>query len=39
MKGLPAHRAGRLLRFKLSEVDQWVRSWSHGDKAGRRPRE
>jgi excisionase family DNA binding protein len=23
-KGFPAHRAGRLLRFKLSEVDEWV---------------
>ena len=25
-KGFPAHRVGRLLRFKLSEVDDWVRS-------------
>jgi excisionase family DNA binding protein len=25
-KGFPAHRAGRLLRFRLSEVDEWVRS-------------
>lgn len=25
-KGFPAHRVGRLLRFKLSEVDTWVRS-------------
>lgn len=24
-KGFPSHRVGRLLRFKLSEVDQWVR--------------
>jgi len=24
-KGLPAHRVGRLFRFKLSEVDEWVR--------------
>ncbi len=23
-KGLPAHRVGRLLRFKLSEIDEWV---------------
>lgn len=23
--GLPAHRVGRLLRFKLSEIDDWVR--------------
>lgn len=22
---LPAHRVGRLFRFKLSEVDEWVR--------------
>lgn len=25
-KQFPAHRAGRLLRFKLSEVDEWVRA-------------
>jgi excisionase family DNA binding protein len=24
-QGLPAHRVGRLLRFKLSEIDEWVR--------------
>lgn len=24
-KGLPGHRVGRLLRFKLAEVDEWVR--------------
>jgi excisionase family DNA binding protein len=24
-RGLPAHRVGRLLRFKLSEIDEWVR--------------
>jgi excisionase family DNA binding protein len=29
-KGFPAHRVGRLLRFKLSEVDQWVRSSGGG---------
>ena len=23
-KGLPAHRVGRLLRFRLSEVDDWI---------------
>ena len=23
-KGLPAHRVGRLWKFKLSEVDEWV---------------
>ena len=25
-KGLPAHRAGRLLRFGLSEVDAWMKA-------------
>ena len=25
-RGLPAHRVGRLFRFKLSEVDEWVRT-------------
>jgi excisionase family DNA binding protein len=25
-KGFPAHRVGRLLRFKLSEVDEWIES-------------
>lgn len=24
-KGLPAHKIGRLWKFKLSEVDDWVR--------------
>ncbi len=24
-KGFPAHHVGRLFRFKLSEVDEWVR--------------
>lgn len=23
-RGLPAHRVGRLFRFKLSEIDEWV---------------
>lgn len=25
-KGLPAHRVGRLWKFQLSEVDEWVRT-------------
>ena len=25
-KGMPAHRVGRLWKFKKEEVDQWVRS-------------
>jgi excisionase family DNA binding protein len=31
-KGFPAHRVGRLLRFKLSEVDEWVRRGGAGEK-------
>jgi len=30
-KGLPAHRVGKLFRFKLSEVDEWVQSGSAGE--------
>lgn len=30
-KALPAHRVGRVWRFKLSEVDEWVRSGSASD--------
>ena len=30
-KRFPAHRAGRLLRFKLSEVDEWVRGGTGND--------
>ena len=25
-RGLPAHKIGRLWKFKLSEIDEWVRS-------------
>jgi len=35
-KGFPAHRVGRLLRFKLSEVDEWVTT-SGGDDSGSSP--
>lgn len=35
-KDFPAHRAGRLLRFKLSEVDEWVRGTVIETRAGRR---
>src|SRR5437016_5285706 len=30
-KGLPAHKIGRLWKFKLSEVDQWVRTGGAGE--------
>ena len=29
-KGLPAHRVGRLWKFKLSEVDVWVQAGGAG---------
>ena len=32
-KDFPAHRVGRLLRFRLSEVDEWVRT--SGDRHSR----
>ena len=32
--GLPAHRVGRLFRFKLTEVDEWVRAGGANEKTG-----
>jgi excisionase family DNA binding protein len=29
-KGLPAHKIGRLWKFKLSDVDKWVRTRGPG---------
>ena len=29
-KNMPAHRLGRVWRFKASEVDEWVRSGDAG---------
>jgi len=29
--GLPAHRVGRLFRFKISEIDDWVRAGGAGE--------
>lgn len=35
-KSLPAHKVGRLWKFKLSEVDDWVREGgADADKKGR----
>lgn len=34
-KGLPAHRVGRLWKFKLSEVDKWVKKGGASQAAGR----
>jgi excisionase family DNA binding protein len=33
-RGLPAHRVGRLWKFKLSEVDAWVERGGAGDDRG-----
>ena len=30
---LPAHRVGRLFRFKLSEIDEWVRQDNEQEKS------
>ena len=32
-KGLPAHRVGRLWKFKVSEVDDWVRAGGADDES------
>ena len=34
-RGLPAHKIGRLWKFKLSEVDVWVRAGGAGGADGR----
>jgi len=33
-KSLPAHRLGRVWRYKLTEVDEWVRSGKAGSEEG-----
>ncbi|MCE0883424.1 helix-turn-helix domain-containing protein [Pseudomonas putida] len=35
-KGLPAHKIGRLWKFQLSEIDEWVRVGGADDDAERR---
>lgn len=32
-KGLPAHKIGRLWKFQLSEIDEWVRAGGAEDNA------
>lgn len=32
VKGMPAHRAGRLWKFKRDEVDGWVKSGGAADR-------
>ncbi|MCG8555101.1 MAG: helix-turn-helix domain-containing protein [Proteobacteria bacterium] len=35
-RGLPAHKIGRLWKFKLSEVDEWVRAQGDDAPVGRK---
>lgn len=37
-RGLPAHKIGRLWKFKLSEVDDWVRAGGAVDEEPETPR-
>ena len=32
-KDMPAHKVGRLWRFKISEIDEWVRSSGAANKS------
>ena len=34
-RGLPAHRVGRLWKFKASEVDEWVRAGGASEQSQR----
>ena len=36
-KHLPAHRVGRLWKFKVTEVDEWVRAGGADDATGNEP--
>ena len=36
-KGMPAHRAGRLWKFKREEVDGWMKSGGASDRQGPDP--
>jgi len=33
-RNMPAHKVGRLWKFKISEVDEWIRSGGAADKSG-----
>ncbi|MBO2660804.1 transcriptional regulator [Shewanella algae] len=35
-KNMPAHRIGRFWKFKMDEVDQWVRSGGAAESDGER---
>lgn len=36
-KGMPAHRVGRLWKFKRDEVDRWVKAGGAADRQGIEP--
>ena len=38
-KGLPAHRMGRLWKFRISEVDEWVLAGGAADDEARKEKE
>ncbi|WP_308226554.1 helix-turn-helix domain-containing protein [Burkholderia contaminans] len=38
-KGLPAHKIGRLWKFQLSEVDEWVREGGADDNSSGTPQQ
>lgn len=33
-RNMPAHKVGRLWKFKISEVDEWIRSGGSAHKTG-----
>lgn len=35
-RGMPAHKVGRLWKFKADEVDEWIKEGSASDKSTRR---
>jgi len=32
IRSMPAHKVGRLWKFKVSEVDEWIKSGKAGDR-------
>ncbi len=35
-KAMPAHKIGRLWKFKLDEIDHWVRAGNANDSSGQK---
>ena len=33
-RGMPGHKVGRLWKFKISEIDEWIKSGKSGDLSG-----